>query len=76
MKVYGVPDADLTAYNLLVEYVGSRPVLYILHHQRMPVDARPCKLPLSLSVQAVMEDGAVITAQQPSPGTRARILET
>lgn len=73
MKIYGQPDPDDTAYKLLMEYVGDKDILYILHHQRIPVDARPCKLPLSLRVQAVLLNGEVITAMQPEPGKPARI---
>lgn len=73
MKEFGTPDADLTAYKVLIAYVADQSVNYILHHQRMPVDARPCKLPLSLRVQAVLANGQVVTAFQAAPGKKVQI---
>ena len=71
MKAYGQPNADTTALDLLLTLVDPEKVAYILHHQRIPIDARPCKLPQSLLVQAVMLDNTVISVRQNTPGDRA-----
>ena len=73
MKEYGTPDADDTAYKTLLKHVESMEVDYILHNPRVPVDARMCRLPQSLTVQAVLASGKVISCFQPSPGKPARI---
>ena len=74
IKEYGTPDKDRTAYNLLMEHVKTMPVVSIIHHQRVPIDARACLLPQSLKVQAVLMYGAVVTCTQPAPGMPARIV--
>lgn len=71
MKLYGVADEDTTAYDFLISLIDTDKTLYILLHARMPVDARPCKLPMSVTVQAVMEDSTVITVRQNAPGLKA-----
>lgn len=71
MKVYGQPDEDTAALDLLLKLVDPEKVVYILHHQRIPIDARPCKLPQSLLVQAVMLDSTVISVRQNIPGGKA-----
>lgn len=73
-KIYGSPDADTSTYDLLMEAVQGKEVLRILHHQRKPIDARPCQLPDSLMVQAVLIDGTVITARQAKKGAIPRIV--
>lgn len=73
VKEYGTPDADPTAYQLLLSHVQGMAVVSILHYPRVAIDARPCQLPLSLRVQAVLANGVVITSWQPSPGRPARI---
>ena len=73
MEEYGTPDSDKTAYMVLLAYVEGMDVKYILHHQRMPIDARPCQLPQSLKVQAVLGNGKVVTCQQAAPSHAARI---
>lgn len=73
MKVYGVPNVDPTAYHCLLDYLAGRKVKYILHNQRVPIDARPCLLPQSLRIQAVLEDDTVVTAFQAAPNHKARI---
>lgn len=73
MKVFGIPDADPTAYETLLTYLKGRRIKYVLHYTRVPIDARPCLLPQSLRVQAVMEDGSVVTSVQAAPGHKARI---
>jgi hypothetical protein len=80
MKAYGTPDADPTVYDALVLYLeasqdGPGPD-YFIHHPRVPIDARPCRLPLSLRVQAVMPGGAVVTAFQARPGARVKITHS
>lgn len=74
-KVYGVQDPDTTAYDLLMQIIKDKKVARVLLHQRMPINARPCKLPGSLTVQAVLESGEVITVRQPrltGPAKRIR----
>lgn len=77
MKVFGVPNADPTAYHTLLDWLyinrKGQKIKYVLHYTRVPVDARPCLLPQSLRVQAVMEDGSVVTSVQAAPGHKARI---
>ena len=75
MKIYGQPDQDQTAYNTLLAYLKGEEPKAILHHQRQPPNARPCKGPMSLRVQAIMQDGRIITAHQANIGTRAIIKE-
>lgn len=73
MKEYGTPDADDTAYKVLLAHVAGMQVDYIIHKPRVPVDARACQMPQSLTVQAVLADKSVITCFQPAPGKPARI---
>lgn len=75
MKEFGACDADRSAYELLLQSVDPAQVKYIVHHQRVPVDARMCRLPLSLSVQAVLTNNQVVTAFQPSKGAKPYIKE-
>jgi len=76
MRVYGKPDPDSAAYDALMLAVGDATVTYIMHHPRVPIDARPCQLPTSLMVQAVLVGGKVVTARQLSVGGRINITET
>ena len=73
-KVYGESDADLAAENLLREHIKGKDVLYLILNQRIPSNARPCKLPGSLTVQAVMADRTVVSVRQYGPGGRPRIV--
>lgn len=77
MKVYGVPNTDPTAFHALLDWLyinrTGKKIKYVMHYQRVPIDARPCLLPQSLRVQAVLEDGTVVTAMQAAPGLKARI---
>ena len=73
MKEYGTPYTDDTAYKTLLKHVEGMDVNYILHNPRAPIDARMCQLPQSLTVQAVLASGKVISCFQPSPGKPARI---
>jgi len=75
MKIHGTPDLDSTAYEAILDYLvkNNLEADRILFYQRMPVDARPCKLPLSLKVQAILKNNVVVTAFQPAPGQPARI---
>lgn len=74
-KEYGSPDSDSTAYDLLREYTKNMVVVYIMHHPRVPIDARACQMPQSLKVQAVMAYGNIITSTQMAPGLPAKISE-
>ena len=74
MKEYGTPDPDTTTYDKILAHVQGLDVAYILHNQRVPVDAKACQLPQSLRVQAVLADRTVVTAFQAAPGRPARIL--
>ena len=71
MRVYGTADPDSTAYDFLLKLVEHEDVESILLHQRIPIDARACKLPQSLTIQAVLKDKTVITVRQNQPGSRA-----
>lgn len=75
-KTYGEPDADSSVLEALLDSLGDAEVRYILHHQRMPINARPCKLPCSLIVQAVLTNEVVVTAFQAEPGARIQITRT
>lgn len=66
---YGTPDPDLSAYNRLVELAATEDVMYILHHQRVPIDARSCLGPGSLKVQAIIVGGKLLTVRQSAEGT-------
>lgn len=74
MKVYGTPDADTTAIDYLLSIVSVEQVESILHHPRISIDARPCKLPQSLLVQAVMMDRTVISVRQNAPRMKATVI--
>lgn len=71
MKIYGKPDGDTTAIDYLMSIVDTDLVQAIMHHQRVPIDARACQLPQSLLVQAVMMDNTVVNVRQNQPGGRA-----
>ncbi len=73
MKEYGVPDPDTTAYCLLMQAVQGKSVEYVMHHPRVPLNARQCQMPGSLKVQALLLDKTVITAVQPRAGKPAKI---
>lgn len=73
MKEYGTPDEDKTAYNKLLEHLQGLEVNYILHYPRVPIDARACRMPQSLKVQAVLASGEVLTVVQPAPGRKAKL---
>lgn len=73
MKEYGTPDPDDTAYRAVIKHVEGLEVAHILHHQRVPINARMCRLPQSLKVQAVLVDGSVITYVQMAPGRAAKL---
>ena len=75
MKYYGDPDEDKTALNLLLSTINEVDVQYILQHQRKPVDAKPCQLPGSVTVQAVMLNSSVVTVRQDSIGGIARHIQ-
>lgn len=74
-KEYGKPDADPSAYNLLLQTITAEKVVRILHHPRIPIDARLCQLPGSLLVQAVLEDGRVISVRQAKAGATPKVLK-
>ena len=74
MTEYGPKDEDEAAYRCLLDAVKDKEVNYILHYARMPPNARACKLPGSLRVQAVLTNGCVITAFQAAVGAKPRIL--
>lgn len=76
MKSYGTPNEDTAPLTALMDAVKGLEVEHILHFPRVPVDARPCQLPLSLVVKAVLQNKAVVTAFQPSPGKRVEISVT
>ena len=76
IKEYGHLDADITAYNFLLDQIASLgEVSYIVHHQRKPPNAKPCQKPNSLLVQAVMRDGSVISVTQPGVGREPRLVK-
>jgi hypothetical protein len=72
---YGTPDEDLTAFNLLQEYVKDMEVKYFLHHPRNPMDpSKQCKWPGFLRVQAVLADNTCVTCEQQGVGGIAKIV--
>jgi hypothetical protein len=75
MTEYGTPDSDTAPLDTLKAWLlaNSQEAVYIMHYQRVPIDARPCQLPTSLKVQAVLEDGRTVTAFQPSIGAAVQI---
>lgn len=74
MTEYGTKSDDDTAYKLLLNTLAPDDILYIMHHPRVDMTARACKLPGSLKVQAVLKNKTVVTAFQPAPNKPARIL--
>ena len=74
-KEYGKPDTDTAAYDLLMQIVINEQVVRILHHPRIPIDARLCQMPGSLLVQAVLEDGRVVSVRQSKQGGTPRIVK-
>lgn len=78
MVVYGKPDEDTATVDALQNWLREQPAeaTYILHHQRVPIDARPCRLPQSLTTQLVLEDKRVVTAFQAKPGAKVAITIT
>ncbi len=73
MIVYGTPDPDAAAIDFLMAEIQGREVRYIIHHPRVPAEARPCKYPNSLLVQAVMWDNTVVSVRQFVPGGPAKL---
>ena len=75
MLEYGLPDSDSAPLDTLKAWLvdNNQVAVYIMHHQRVPIDARPCQLPTSLRVQAVLDDGRVVTAFQPQLGAAVQI---
>lgn len=77
VKVYGKPDEDQTAENLLKEVIaahGSQNLSYVVLHPRVPIGSPICKLPGSLLVQAVFIGGVVISVRQNELGGEAKRL--
>ena len=72
IKEYGTPDADTSVVQHLLSLVDKGEVMYIVHRPRVPVDARPCLLPLSLTVSVVLRNKNVISVRQPAPGQPTR----
>ena len=75
MKVYGTPDADTATVETLQKWLADNNMQaeYIMHYQRVPVDARPCKMPLSLTTQLILTNKRVVTAFQAKPGAKVQI---
>lgn len=75
MTEYGTPDSDTAPLDTLKSWLlaNTQKAVYIMHYQRVPVDARACQLPTSLKVQAVLEDGRIVTAFQPCIGAAVQI---
>ena len=78
MLEYGTPDTDTSVADALRKWLSDnkQEASYLLHHQRIPVDARPCKLPRSLKAQLVLVNGKVVTAFQSHPGAKVQITHT
>lgn len=71
-KVYGKPDEDQTAQNLLGELISGLEVEYLVLRPRIPIDARPCQLPGSITLSAKVKGSGFITVRQNKPGGSAR----
>lgn len=76
MTSYGTPDSDPAPLAALMIAVEGREVEYVIHFPRVAIDARPCLLPLSLKVSAVLANKQVVTAFQAAPGRRIEITTT
>lgn len=76
MRVYGVPNEDTAPLIALMVAVSEREIDFLLHFARVPVDALPCKLPMSLTVKAMLFNKVCVTAYQAAPGRRIEISET
>jgi len=63
---YGTPDPDETAVKHLLSLYPNP--LYVLHNQRVPINARPCQQPGSLTVTAVLPDNKTVSVVQTSKG--------
>ena len=75
MKVYGHPDAeDNQTESFVRDLVDGLDVHYLVLHPRKPVNARLCQRPQSILVQAVLENGNVITARQDAPGNQPYLI--
>lgn len=72
-KEYGIPDADTTAYDLLLKIVEGKQVELIMHYPRTAINARQCKMPGSLKVQALLSDKSVVTVIQPGVSKSAKV---
>lgn len=72
MKVYGKSDEDKSAENLLMSLIAGEDVQYVMLHARKPINARPCQLPGSLTVQALLVDGRVISVRQNKVGAEPK----
>lgn len=73
-KEYGKPDIDVSAYLLLLDTVKDMDVKYIMHYDRVPVSARPCRSPGLLKIQALLSNNKVITVVQESVQHKPRVL--
>ena len=75
MKEYGTPDADTATVDALRKWLtdNNMQAEYIMHYPRVQVDARPCRLPLSLTTQMVLTNRRVVTAFQAKPGARVQV---
>jgi hypothetical protein len=72
MKIYGTPDADSTAITELMRLIEGKDVAHILHYPRVALQAKPCKWPGSLLVQAVLVDKSVVSVRQLRAGGPAK----
>ena len=73
MKEYGVPDPDTTAYCLLLQAIQGKSVECIMHYPRVAINARQCKMPGSLKIQALLLDKTVVTVTQAGLGKPAKV---
>lgn len=74
VKVYGKSDPDTQAEDFLRSNLQGKTVRYIILNQRVPINARPCQLPDSLTVQAVLEDGSVVSVRQNRKGSQPFLI--
>lgn len=70
IKLYGKLDADPALYDAVIAYATEQGCneLVIAAHQRIPVGARHCRKPRSLTYDFIMDSGIPQAARQEASG--------
>ena len=61
VKHYGKPSEDTEPLEKLLSLIDLGNTNYITHFPKVEINARPCKMPGSIKVSAIMKDSKVLS---------------